>query len=469
MPTSFQPRCGQFTFYFSKCGHATSHNYHRTPKSGENCNSNCIYDKNIDYWFWAGKDKRCSFCGLGQEHGFGTQHPVPEDEGPRLLLFEKVKEGMTLEEPDDVYNARFDEAAAWYNRRALEEIGLTDARTKEQTPNSGTLRTQRRLRFKNRREVRRLRAKRRTERWVQNIRDEQYRAVKASVAVGKQPFIIGGVGNPYTDLFSKVFVISLAQPIDNCVMCQYPLDNIAECGGPYSLPCGHMFHLNCMEELFTKRAESDEKEVFKCPLCNVWFRDLREVPDFYDKYWRHQQEFNSNASSSILSASDDGEQKGDRPPPWIFRPEELFDVPEWLEKRTGTRSNIRLRGAVQNSLASQSQAETEADNSSPPQPARRPGTHALLSHLGTTEQVIDVEPDELQVRVQSQPEVAETNSTIANTPSMEIGNNSLSDAGNSLATNNPPAAATSRARARRRNPDRQRVEGDERPRKRRKR
>jgi len=88
----------QFTFYFSKCGHATSHNYHRTPKSGENCNSNCIYDKNIDYWFWAGKDKRCSFCGLGQEHGFGTQHPIPENEGPRLLLFEKVKEGTTLED-----------------------------------------------------------------------------------------------------------------------------------------------------------------------------------------------------------------------------------------------------------------------------------------------------------------------------------------------------------------------------------
>jgi len=81
-------------------------------KSGENCNSNCIYDKNIDYWFWAGKDKRCSFCGLGQEHGFGTQHPIPENEGPRLLLFEKVKEGTTLEEPDEIYNARFDEAAA---------------------------------------------------------------------------------------------------------------------------------------------------------------------------------------------------------------------------------------------------------------------------------------------------------------------------------------------------------------------
>ena len=280
MLTSDENRCGQFTFYFSKCGHATSHKYHRAPDSGPDCNSNCIYDRKIDYWFWAGKDKRCSFCGLGQEHGFGTQHPIPEDEGLRMILFEKVKEGMILSEPDDVYNAQFDEAAEWYNRKAMEAIALADDRAKAQNPSPGKLRTQRRLRHENRREIRRLRAKRRTERWVQNVRDEQYTAMKGNVEVGKQPFIIGDVGNPYMDLFSEASLTSLTPPIDNCALCQYPLDDVRDCGNPHSLPCGHKFHLRCLEEIFDRRAAGEEKEIHKCPLCKVWFRDLREFQTF---------------------------------------------------------------------------------------------------------------------------------------------------------------------------------------------
>jgi len=200
------------------------------------------------------------------------------------------------------------------------------------------------LRFKNRREVRRLRAKRRTERWVQNIRDEQYRVVKVSVAVGKQPFIIGGVGNPYMDLFSKVFVISLAHPIDNCVMCQCPLDNIEECGGPYSLPCGHMFHLNCMEELFTKRAESDDKESSSahyamsgsgtCEKCQTFMTNIGGTSR--NSIATHQAQYCQLLMMESKRVIDLRHGFSDR--------KSSLMSPSGFEKRTGTRSNIRLRG-----------------------------------------------------------------------------------------------------------------------------
>ncbi|KAE9376153.1 hypothetical protein N431DRAFT_334245 [Stipitochalara longipes BDJ] len=468
-PSSKQARCGQFTFYFSKCSHATSHKYHQASDSSADCNSNCIYDKKIDYWFWAGKDKRCSFCGLGQEHGFGTQHPIPEDSINRELLFERIKEGISLGGPDEVYNARFDEAAGWYNRKAVEEIGFTDARANEQTPSPGQLRTKRRLRHKNRREIRRLRAKRRTERWVQNVRDEQYRAVKGNLEIGKQPFLIGEVGNPYMDLLSKVLIHSLPHPIDNCAMCQYALDNVEEGGGPYALPCGHMYHLLCMDELFDRRADAEEKEIYKCPLCNVWYRDLRRVPDFYDRYLNQKHDFDSNAASSILSDSDEGEERVDPPPPWIFRPEELSDIPEWLANRTGTRINARLRSIVQDSITARTQPLTVVnEDSSSPQPRRRPGTNALLNHFGIVEPISNVDLDTHVIPVDNQPKLSQETSTLPSPASTEIENGSIQAKGGNLATNFLPAPSTARGSRRKQNPRRPRGERDDSSRKQRK-
>jgi len=311
-----------------------------------------------------------------------------------------------------------------------------------------------------------LRAKRRTERWVQNVRDEQYQAVKDNLEVGKHPFIVGEVGNPYMDLFSKVLLNNLPQPIGNCAMCQYALSDIAECGSPYSLPCGHMYHLLCMDELFDRRADAEEKEVYKCPLCNAWYQDLRQVPDFYDSVWSHKQDFDSNASSSVLSESDDGEEKGDPPPPWIFRPEQLRDVPEWLENRTGTRSNARLRGIVQDSITARNEVATGGDEeSSSPRPRRRPGTSALLSHFRIAEPDSDAEPDTLE---NMQPEVLQETSTLEGRSSTETGNGSLQEGGDGQATSSLPAHSAPRGHKKKRKSGRSRGERDDHPRKRRK-
>ena len=469
MPQSLpQARCGQFTFYFLRCGHATSHNYHRALSAAADCNSNCIYDKKIDYWFWAGKDKRCSFCGLGQEHGFGTQHPIPEDGADRELLFERIKEGMSLGELDEIYNARFDDAARRYNKQAMEEIALADARGVEQTSSSGQLRTKRRLRHEDRREIRRLRVKRRTEKWVQNVRDEQYRAVKNDVEVGKQPFIIGEIGNPYMDLLSKVFISSLPHPIDNCAMCQYALDDVEECGAPYTLPCGHMYHLVCMDELFEKRAEAEEKEVYKCPLCNVWYRDLRQAPDFYDRCGSHKQEFGSNASSSVLSDSEDGEETGDPPPPWIFRPEELGDIPDGLENRTGTRSNVRLRSMVQDYITARSQATTIANEApTSAEPRRRPGTNALLNHFEIIAPNNDFRADTRPMADNSPSGLTQNFPTLPS-PSFETQNGSQQEESDDVATCPLPTPAQARVHGKKRQPRKQKEERKDRSRRRRK-
>jgi hypothetical protein len=464
MPTSDENRCGQFTFYFSKCGHATSHNFHRTPDSSSDCNSNCIYDQKIDYWFWAGKDKRCSFCGLGQEHGFGTQHPIPEDERLRMILFEKVKEGMILSEPDDVYNAKFDDAAEWYNRKAMEAIVLADERAKAQNPSPGKLRTQRRLRHENRREIRRLRAKRRTERWVQNVRDEQYTAVKGNLEVGKQPFIIGDIGNPYMDLFSEASLTSLTHPIDNCALCQYPLNDVRECGNPHSLPCGHLFHLHCLQELFERRAASEEKEIHKCPLCKVWFRDLREVPDFYGRFRSHKQDFDSNASSSELSDSDSGAPMGDAPPPWIFRPEPLYSVPELLQYNTCTRSDARLKEIVQGSTVAITIAETEPGGLSSSPTSTRPGTRALLNHFKPVEASSAFEIEESQIPDRQESEVLEIIPGLPTPSSTATLNVSLHGSANNPATNSVPTAPiadSARTQKRKRKPIKAKNERDE--------
>jgi hypothetical protein len=464
MPTSDENRCGQFTFYFSKCGHATSHNYHRAPISGIDCNSNCIYDRKIDYWFWAGKDKRCSFCGLGQEHGFGTQHPIPEDEGLRLILFQKVKEGMILSEPDDVYNAKFDEAAEWYNRKAMEAIALADERAKAQNPSPGKLRAQRRLRHKNRRDIRRLRAKRRTERWVQNVRDEQYTAVKGNTEVGKQPFIIGDIRNPYMDLFSEASVTSLSHPIDNCALCQYPLNDIRECGNPHSLPCGHMFHLHCLQELFDRRAAAEEKEVYKCPLCKIWFRDLREVPDFYDRFRSHKQDFDSNASSSELSDSDAGVSTGDALPPWIFRPEALYSVPECLQCKNCTGGNARMRDIVQDSVVDGTAVDPEPAEGPLSESGRRPGTRALLNHFKPVEASSDSEIEESHHLGQQEPEVLDISSGLPSPSSTATENGSLPQSVNNNTTNSAqtaPIADSAKTQRRKRKPRKAKNEGDE--------
>ncbi|CZR67930.1 uncharacterized protein PAC_17829 [Phialocephala subalpina] len=187
-------------------------------------------------------------------------------------------------------------------------------------PTSAQARTARRNRLLDRWDVRKFRARRRTEEWVNNIRAEQYDLTKAHVDVGSRPYIVTPTGNPYMDLYTEVPLPSLPVPIDNCAWCQFSLasqDAILESGPPNSLPCGHTFHYNCIVELFEKRTRAKEKEVRKCPLCNTWFRDVREIPDFYGRYRSKEHIFDSSCASSVMSESNCGDLRGDREPPWF--------------------------------------------------------------------------------------------------------------------------------------------------------
>jgi len=71
---------------------------------------------------------------------------------------------------------------------------------------------------------------------------------------------------------------------------------------------------------YSLRTEADEKEVCRCPLCNTWFRDIRLMPEFESRYQEFDHAFDSQASSSILLTSEDGNDVGDERPPWIFHP-----------------------------------------------------------------------------------------------------------------------------------------------------
>ncbi|PMD14666.1 hypothetical protein NA56DRAFT_369265 [Hyaloscypha hepaticicola] len=278
--------------------------------------------------------------------------------------------------------------------------------------------------------------------------------------VGKQPFIIGDIGNPYMELFSDASVTSLSNPIDNCALCQYPLNDVRECGNSHSLPCGHMFHLHCLQELFDRRAVAEEKEVHKCPLCKVWFQDY-----FYDRFRSHKQDFDSNASSSELSDSDAGAPMGDAPPPWIFRPEALFSIPEFLHCKTCTRSNGRMRDTVQDSIVDGIKAlDAEPTEFTLSDSSRRPGTRALLNHFKPVEASSDSEIEESHVPDQQEPEVLETSPGLPSLSSTATESGSPLRSVNSNINNSTPAAPIAvsvRTRRRKRKPRKAKNEGDE--------
>jgi hypothetical protein len=353
---------------------------------------------------------------LGQDHGFGTPYPIPENPIQRSLLFAILKEAMSLDEPDEIYHARFTEASGWYNRKAIEEIKLAEARAKAPPqPSQGNLRTQRRLRHQSR-------------------------------DVGRQPFIIGGIGNPYMDIYSEVPVASLPQPIDNCAWCQYPLSEIQECGSPYCLPCGHMLHLNCITELFNKRVEANEKELCKCPLCNAWFRDLREIPDFYDRYRGREHEFDSDASSSILSDSDAGNEKGDPTPPWIYRLELQEQLPQLLGDEIGTRNNDRLCSLIQACLENQDEQRLTGS----PSPPQKSGQLHLLKHFNNHNQDSHDSSNDEYVPDPIDAVSPEPNSPIASPSSTETENGSVLGARPSSWTDPRPSSVATRLQERKR-------------------
>jgi hypothetical protein len=266
------------------------------------------------------------------------------------------------------------------------------------------------------------------------------------------------------DLFSEASVASLTHPIDNCALCQYPLDDVRECGNPHSLPCGHMFHLHCLQELFARRVASEEKEIHKCPLCKVWFRDLREVPDFYDRFLSHRQDFESNASSSELSDSDAGAPTGDAPPPWIFRPEAPYSVPELLQCKTCSEGNARQRDIVQDSIVDGTKANAKPDEFSSSQSSRRPGTRALLTHFKSVEASGDSEGEGSHLPNQQEPEVLEISPGLPSPSSTATENGSLLGSVNRNTTNSAPTAPTAdsaRTQKRKRKPRKAKNEGDE--------
>lgn len=330
--------CGQFTFYFPRCSHATSHLFHLNTWSGTVCNKNCVYDQGNDYWFYADEGSHCSYCGLGQIYGIGAKQTIPDETDDknskarevffeRLITNGKLCAGPVDEEARQEYNEYYLRAVLQYNK-LIDAIPTPCCKPTILTP--AQERTKRRGRLLDRWDIRRLRARKRTEEWVKNIRIEQYDKTKAHVEVGSRPYIVTPTGNPHMDLYTTVQIKALPLPIDNCAWCQFGLasqEAITESGGPSSLPCGHTFHYNCIVELFEKRTKAGEKERHKCPLCNVWFKDVREIPDFYGRYREKEHAFDSDAQSSVLSGSEMGDLKGHLGPPWLE---------EWLTESSET-------------------------------------------------------------------------------------------------------------------------------------
>ncbi|KAE8448838.1 hypothetical protein EG329_008840 [Mollisiaceae sp. DMI_Dod_QoI] len=345
--------CGQFTLYFPRCGHATSHPFHLNVWSGLVCNKNCVYERIFDYWFYADEGSLCSHCGLGARCGLGTLQTMPEEadgEGHRReAFFEHLissgKLGGTGREEYESYHLR---AVAQYNM--LIE-GITRPKVTVLSP--AQARTERGKRLLDRWDIRRMRARRRTEEWVNKIRAEQYVSTKRHVEVGKRPYIVAPTGNPYMDLYTEIPLPALPVPIDNCAWCQFSLccsDAIKESGPPNALPCGHTFHYNCIVDLFEKRTRAEEKDRCKCPLCNVWFRDVREIPDFYGRYRTKEHIFDSSCGSSVLSRSEEGDLRGHREPPWLEEPSvrDSEDArEEEVEDSTETRKSSSVADQVE--------------------------------------------------------------------------------------------------------------------------
>ena len=373
---------------------------------------------------------------------------------------------MRFEVADEIYDLAFDEAATTYNELAMEAMERVEGKKEDEKLSDGDLKRQRRFRHENRRKLRELRAERRVKKWVQNVEDDQYAAIKGNVEIGQQPFIHAFGDNPFGDLFVWVPVHKLLQPIDNCAMCQYPLNEVEENGGPFALPCKHMFHLQCLEELFEKRSE--EEEVFKCPLCNVWFRDVREMPvDFCDHYFDQGRDFDSNASSSVLSATDNGDETRGPPPPWLFDNNQLKEVPKWDENTIERRPDAVTGEAVQDSLDPRSPVEipTSADESLPQQTRRR-GRSAIANHNGTILQAIQEGVREGHGPEVTESGMSEVSSAAPTPPSAEIEDESLLETGDSVFNTSPPPLLSARAPSRKRQPPKGREEPSTRKRRR---
>lgn len=369
--TSTLHHCGQFTFYFPRCSHATCHWFHLNTWSGLLCSRNCVYERTFDYWFYADEGSLCSYCGLGPASGrlgpasgIGTLQNIPSEESgmAREQFFESLIQsgklgGASGSEGKAEYESCHRRAVAQYNM-LIDSIPHSSPSTN--VPTFAQARTARRKRLLDRWDIRRFRARRRTDEWVNNIRAEQYDFTKTHVDVGSRPYIVTPTGNPYMDLYTEVPLPALPVPIDNCAWCQFSLDSqdaIADSGPPNSLPCGHTFHYNCIVELFEKRTRAKEKEVCKCPLCNTWFRDVREIPDFYGRYRSKEHVFDSSCESSVLSESYCGDLRGDREPPWL---EEI------LVRESGAIHVVEPRAMVLDSEVASISLEDEIQGSESP-------------------------------------------------------------------------------------------------------
>lgn len=60
----------------------------------------------------------------------------------------------------------------------------------------------------------------------------------------------------------------------------------------------------CLNQFFAKRIESKRSDIYKCVLCNMIFRDIRLVPDFYARYIEKERGFEAGAERSEVSESD---------------------------------------------------------------------------------------------------------------------------------------------------------------------
>ena len=151
-------------------------------------------------------------------------------------------------------------------------------------------------------------------------------------------------------------------------------------------------------------------------------------------------------------------------PPWIFRPEAPYSVPELLQCNTCTRSDARLREIIQDSTVARNIAETEPGRLSSSPPSRRPGTRALLNHIKSIEASGDSEVEESHLPSRQEPEVLEISSGLPTPSSTATVNGSLQGAVNSNTANSAPTAPiadSARTQKRKRKSRKAKNEGDE--------
>jgi hypothetical protein len=153
-----------------------------------------------------------------------------------------------------------------------------------------------------------------------------------------------------------------------------------------------------------------------------------------------------------------------RRPPWIFRPEVLYSVPECLHCKTCTTSDAQLREIVQNPIVEGTKADAEPAQLSSSSPSRRPGTRALLNHFRRVEVSSDSEIEENHHLGQQEPEVLEISSALPSPSSTATKNGSLPRSVNNNTANSArtaPITDSARTQRRKRKPRKAKNEGDE--------